>query len=288
MCSGFKLILLILIIIVTILSNRNVVVEASQSKWLSLTDFTFSAHIILTDPTISKTINSNLIDKNLRIQDKDLLYHKAIKRLEYGRNFSKSLPFPVNEWWSVIAFPCPRNPHRHFKHKGNDRGVLLAHKQIWDDFLHQENYGEIVKESDMLIVFEDDAVSSVSDLKWSLENEFNHMNRDLVLLGWCHGGKNSKRFPMCAHAYIITRAGARKILKQWDACGASLDGQWAAIANKKIFTWRKALESSYINSTLPGYENYFTQGMFRQQVGIVSFNYNWWDNNTKPAPKLRR
>jgi hypothetical protein len=74
--------------------------------------------------------------------------------------------------------------------------VSLAHHQIWADYLYHGNHGKVrakVSDTDILVVFEDDAVITVKNVTKALENEFSNMNTDLLFLGWCYG---HKRMPM--------------------------------------------------------------------------------------------
>jgi hypothetical protein len=167
--------------------------------------------------------------------------------------------------------------------KGNDRGVAMPHYQIWADFLFQGSHKRgrdvlIASDRDVLLVFEDDAVIAVQNIKASLEREISNMSSDLLFLGWCYG---RKCMPMCAHAYVLTRRGVKKILKEWDQCGNSLDSQWKALAGEKVFTWRKASSESYSNLK-KGFTDdpqYFTRGIFIKKSGLVSFNHHGYQNN---------
>ena len=49
----------------------------------------------------------------------------AMQRLEQSRNVAAEIPFIVESWWSDTQ-SCPNTAT-----KGNDRGVMLAHYQIW-------------------------------------------------------------------------------------------------------------------------------------------------------------
>ena len=145
-------------------------------------------------------------------------------RVDHAREMTANLPFHVDLWWSVYSRNCPGK-----NNKGNDRGVALAHHQIWADFDLQGRHKNgrhrsIASDRDVLIVFEDDAVIAVRNVTASLEREISRMSTDLLFLGWCYG---RRVMPMCGHAYALTRAGVRKILSEWDNCSqAGMDGQW--------------------------------------------------------------
>jgi hypothetical protein len=236
------------------------------------------ATIILTDPKLSASINDKFIRKDQRL-DNGTYYDEALRRIQNGRKFASSLPFPVQEWWSIQCGPCPKLQREkkiaNGKSRGNDRGVSLAHLQIWDNFLYEGRNGFNRTAHDVLVVFEDDAVSAVTDLKWSLDRELMNVDVDLLFLGWCKG---SKGFPMCTHAYAATRSGIEKIRNGFDTCGTAIDGQFNAMYRKKMFTLRKAKKDSY-NSLRPGFENYWTSGIIVQEKGIASFNYHAWNKD---------
>lgn len=155
----------------------------------------------------------------------------ALARVSHGRELAKEIPFPINVWWSIHAISCPVSRTR-----GNDRGVAVAHYQIWLDFHYQGSHKRgrdvlTASDRDVIVVFEDDAVIAVQDIKASLEKEISNMSSDLLFLGWCHGRKG---IPMCAHAYVLTWIGIKNILKEWDHCSNSLDGQWKTLSDEKV------------------------------------------------------
>lgn len=66
------------------------------------------AVIILSDPALS----NNTVGANARIH--------------HARQFTKQLPFPVQEWWSVKALPCPVKRKYYALSRGNDRGCAMV------------------------------------------------------------------------------------------------------------------------------------------------------------------
>jgi hypothetical protein len=99
-------------------------------------------------------------------------------RANHSRNTQKQLPFPVVEWPSVFTRPCPSSKHKH----RTERGVALAHYQIWLDFIYfdykdidakgsinsrnkgsfsKDNQGNLYKngipfrDDDIIVIFED-------------------------------------------------------------------------------------------------------------------------------------
>jgi hypothetical protein len=232
--------------------------------------------MIQTDPAVANLMGRDF--KQIPQGVNGTQVDNAVLRLENGRKMAAELPFPVEFWWSVFAQSCPFR-----KTKGNDRGVMLAHHQIWMDFLFQGDHGAtkaVATDDDVIVIFEDDAVIAVKDVKMALEKELGHMENDLVFLGWCYG---RRYMPMCTHAYAVTRRGLRKMAIKWDTCSTfSIDGQWRGLAQNNIFSWRKAKDDSYITQLRAGFEdnpNYFTRGIFIQKNGLVSFNHHGFQNN---------
>lgn len=61
----------------------------------------------------------------------------------------------------------------------------MAHHQIWMDWVWQGNRGVDVKhakDTDILVVFEDDAVIAVKNVTKALQAEFLEMSTDLLFL----------------------------------------------------------------------------------------------------------
>jgi len=241
---------------------------ANQTIW---------ATMILTDPMTANILGRDFHRIPQGVNGTQI--ENAWRRVENGKKMTESLPFKVTFWWSIWTQPCPQTVT---KSKGNDRGVMMAHWQIWADWIYQGKKGNdknIAKDYDIMVVFEDDAVIAVKNVEHSLNMELGNMNTDLLFLGWCYG---RKYIPMCTHAYAITRSGAKKMLAEWDICSKeSIDGQWKNMANEGLFSWQKASSKSY-SDLKPGFEDnphYFTRGIFIQKNGLVSFNHHGFQNN---------
>lgn len=58
-----------------------------------------------------------------------------IGRLKNVRHLQQLIPFPLAEWPPVFTKPCPQFSHGH----KTERGVALAHYQIWLDFVFFDN-----------------------------------------------------------------------------------------------------------------------------------------------------
>ena len=196
----------------------------------------------------------------------------ATIRSHNARAMVAQLPFPVIHWPPVITQPCP---HGSSKTKA-ERGHLWAHLQIWMDFVffdHDvllavqdkrvkgEYYGTswsskngiymasengtlyknnlLFYEEDILVIFEDDADIASGEvnatLRTILHTELSNMSTDLLYLGQCEE-KSAHR--LCSHAYAVTRAGCRKLIKNLRPCGLALDEQFVLMAKQRWLTHR--------------------------------------------------
>lgn len=227
-----------------------------------------------------------------------------VQRQENMQQLKDSLPFPLREWPSVFTKPCPNSQHNH----KTERGVALAHYQIWADFTYFDrdvmeatkrtppeylestpysssggHYaafpngtfykdGVVYSENDIMVIFEDDVVSAILDLNGTMIEELSVMNTDLLFLGWCEG-RAAKPVPLCAHAYAITRKGAAKLMHYYQPCGKAVDEQFVMMAKNGFITWRRVNGYSYKNID-PNYRDSGdkTFGIFRQNKRIGSMN----------------
>lgn len=103
------------------------------------------------------------------------------------------------------------------------------------------------RDRDILVVFEDDADCTIRRANYTLQQEFKQMNTDLLFLGWCDG-RLARPVPLCAHAYAVTRSGARKLVQNWEPCGKAVDEQFVIMAKNNFITWRKVSPASYSNT----------------------------------------
>jgi hypothetical protein len=232
---------------------------------------------------------------------------KSFLRLENIRNLSAELPFELVHWPSVVTRPCPQNRHGH----KTERGVSLAHYQIWLDFIYfdqdvidllqkglvkgiynsttwtstggmfaaSEN-GTLYKnnipfqDNDILVVFEDDAESVILDTNNTVIEELSAMNTDLLYLGWCEG-RLARPVPLCTQAYAVTRRGARKLVKYFEPCGPGIDEQMVRICKNNWLSYRRVNDYSYKKNLKPNYPRPGdkTYGIFHQNKhDFVSIN----------------
>lgn len=175
----------------------------------------------------------------------------SVARQRNSHILRSNIPFPVDEWPAIYTGPCPNRYQAH-----NERGLMYAHYQIIFDFIHfdreilvksheypNESFkstnwfkdsgkylyeykdgkyyreGVVQTDDDILVVFEDDAILTKRNTSQLLYKELSNMNSDLVRLGWC----GEPTDPMCTVSYAITRRGAKKLVENYDPCGAAID-----------------------------------------------------------------
>lgn len=132
------------------------------------------------------------------------------RRISNARDFIKLMPFPITEWYGTFTRPCPLQSKKSLQ---TERGVTLAHLRIWHEFAYFDpvvvsayqtkkknikspdgvyeikDDGTMYKnsqhfqESDIMVVFEDDAEIAIHNINQTLVKELSNMGTDLVLLG---------------------------------------------------------------------------------------------------------
>lgn len=255
----------------------NAVALANSQRFVNYANRSVYGAMIFTDPNTANLLGRDFYRVPQGVNGTAL--DNANARVAHGKKIIAEMPFlQIESWWSVFAQSCPLRAT-----KGNDRGVAMAHFQIWLDWVYQGKKGvdrTTAKDDDIMIVFEDDAVIAVQDVNKVMHRELSTMNTDLLFLGWCYG---HKRMPMCTHAYAVSRKGAKRMIEEWDTCStSSIDGQWKTMAQHGLFSWSKVKMESYKDDIKPGFEdnpNYFTRGVFVQKNGFVSFNHHGFQNN---------
>eukprot|EP01035_Chromulina_nebulosa_P019840 gene19840-25789_t len=214
-------------------------------------------------------------------------------RLNNIQNLTNDLPFQLVHWPAIYTRPCPQNRHGH----KTERGLAVAHYHIWLDFIffdhdvldelakgsiHGEytsttwtstsgiftaydngtlyKNGKPFSEDDILVIFEDDAISAIKDCNTTMIEELSDMSTDFLYLGWCEG-RLARPVPLCSHSYAVTRRGARKLAKYFEPCGMAIDEQFVKFAKNDWISYRTAHPFSYNNNYKegfpePGVKNY--------------------------------
>ena len=149
---------------------------------------------------------------------------RSLKMDSYNQNADKEL-FRFQAWPPVFTNDCPSvvPVQREDKVKGMDRGLLIAHREIWDHFVRSREKNperlKISEDDDVMLVFEDDVYPMVPNHRLNMLREINRMRSDVHWLGWCYHHEAPSRSPLCMHAYAITVVGARNLLANTETCG---------------------------------------------------------------------
>lgn len=222
----------------------------------------------------------------------------SLMRLQNIHNLSLELPFELVHWPAVITRPCPQNRHG----QKTERGVGLAHYQVWLDFIFFDHdvlkeiplgikgiynsttwsstsgmfaatedgslykNDKVYRDDDILVIFEDDAESIVTHTNETILEELNEMTTDILYLGWCEG-RLARPVPLCTHAYAVTRRGARILVDKYEPCGKAIDEQMVQICKNGWLTFRSAHSWSYKEGLKPEYPRHGdkTFGIFHQK-----------------------
>ena len=226
---------------------------------------------------------------------KDENQEKISARVQHSLHLQAQLPFDLTRWSAVTAAPCPHYPGS----QSTERGLVWAHYRIWRDFAAFDEdllaraaaaattesalsssdgvyavygngtrvkHGQVVRDEDVLAVFEDDATSAVADTRAALAAELRALHEDVLFLGWCEG-RMARPVPLCAHAYAITRRAARKLVHYLEPCGRAVDEQFVILAKNGWLSYRRAHPASYSTHMLRADFNPYgdkTVGIFRQ------------------------
>lgn len=163
------------------------------------------------------------------------------------------------EWPPVFTHNCPKLPgHPEIAYRaegptkhpdGFERGLLLAHKEIYEDFVWRAEQGSAPFDDGSIIVFEDDVYPRVEDYAeqaLKIAANMTEMGLDLLFLGWCYADMRQKLIPpFCTHAYVVSLSGARKLVENSIPCGPSIDVQFIGLAKAGILKWDYAPPASY-------------------------------------------
>ena len=117
-----------------------------------VTDELVAKYDVLTDTeqkgstTISSSSSKDQTESKLA-EKMDNRLKQIHKRHENIRQTLEKLPLSYEEWPSVLAGACPASFMTQGKasHKASERGVALAHAQIWEDWYYRNNEAELAK-----------------------------------------------------------------------------------------------------------------------------------------------
>jgi len=90
---------------------------------------------------------AGIADEEATALEKTMLQRLALihKRQENVRNLFSKLPLAYEEWPSVISGACPASfmSRGDFSHKASERGLGMAHYQIWRDWYYRYKEAEL-------------------------------------------------------------------------------------------------------------------------------------------------
>ena len=126
--------------------------------------------------------------------------------------------------------------------QGFQRGLLLAHRQIWEDFARKYHYipqNISYYNSPKIVIFEDDAMEIDPSVHNIAFQSIQNMTKDLHIIGLCYDRDPGNTVPECNHAYALTVEGSRKLFANIDQClrTGPLDTQFKLIAKEGLITW---------------------------------------------------
>jgi hypothetical protein len=160
------------------------------------------------------------------------------QRLEHdlfveGENSTTELD--VRRW---NANGVPDNLRR--KPWGFQRGLTIAHKEVWEEFVQNHlhiPHNQSASTLPVLVVFEDDAICVMENCQNVTMKWLQSMSTDLAYLGWCSMDKAARIPPVCTHAYAVSVHGARKLLHEIKPCRQAIDLQLHELGKQGAITW---------------------------------------------------
>lgn len=144
------------------------------------------------------------------------------KRNEIVNKLETDIQQKLERWPAIFTSLCPSRLNK--STKKNERGLILAHRCIWESVV-KSNYSKVV-------IFEDDACKSSETSVNIMNNCLKTMTTDVLFLGWCHH-TDLYKMPLCTHAYALTKAACMMLLAEVDQCGPAID---IALQNTSL-TW---------------------------------------------------
>lgn len=172
---------------------------------------------------------------------------------QHANDFIKSVfhPNPIQNrqrWTPIITENCEGV---HFRDatsfnkahpQGFQRGLILAHRQIWEDFWrsHKDLPSNIsVYESPKLVVFESDAMEIDPIVHQIGYESIVNMTSDYHVLGLCYDRQPGVEIPECSHAYAMTVKCSKIFFDNIDHCARNgpLDAQVKELGRQKAINW---------------------------------------------------
>ena len=202
-----------------------------------------------------KIREKNNLHKSLKFTgDPKVLYTVILgnkkERLKNVQDFGQQLKQSLEYWPAIYTKPCPTKLSNNLKRQQTVRGLLLAHKQIWERF-KASSY-------DLLVIFEDDVnISSPNSIE-SMHQEFKNLRVDLLYLGYCTYPYHIVGPPWCTHAYALTKKGVQILLDNFNQCSSLAIDDYLRSFNKTI-AWNVVAPPPHEK------RHRFYKGLFHQQ-----------------------
>ena len=176
----------------------------------------------------SSPVSDVFIKEVLNIIRKKPVFRYAViyseKRKKTVDKLELDLGVDIERWPAVFTESCPFNQgYSVFKKKKckTCRGLTIAHKEIWDDFIHSD--------ADYIVIFEDDAEIESINVLPMISDKLNNLTSDMTYLGHCFD-------TLCNHAYVLNKKAAQVLSENVKTCGQALDEQIETIIKSGIIT----------------------------------------------------
>jgi len=188
-------------------------------------------------------------------------------------------PVLLQQYHSYLQHQDDKNQtHEINTNISNTKEYLYSHDHVYKIHIRtgqRYKHHHIMHEMDRLVIFEEDAVNTIVDIKGTILEELEDMKMDLLFLGWCEG-RTARPAPLCSHAYAITRQSARKLIQYYEPCGRGVDEQFVMMVKNGWLTYRRAHSYSYNQAMLnpayhcPGDKTYGIFHQCKQLLGSVN------------------
>ena len=211
---------------------------------LSILIFLFVIFLITCNINTISNFSNN--DKVNLLRDKKIRFCviNSDKRKANVDKLEKDIDITLEKWPAVFTDTCPGNNNYSLYAKKlckTCRGLSIAHKEIWYDFINSE--------SDFIVIFEDDAELESSKCLNIFYDKINNLTADITYLGHCFGH-------LCLHAYALSKEGAKILTQNVKNCGPAIDEQLSQLILTKI------IDAEFVKN--PNEKSHWTNGLFHQ------------------------
>ena len=213
---------------------------------LNLLILTFLFVIFFIMCNVGTISNFSNYDKVNLLKDKKIRFCVIYsdKREENVAKLEKDLDIILEKWPAIFTDSCPGNNNFSLYAKKlckTCRGLSIAHKEIWYDFINSE--------SDFIVIFEDDAELESSKCLNIFYDKINNLTADITYLGHCYKH-------LCLHAYALNQQGAKILVQNIKNCGPAIDEQISQLIVTKI------IDAEFVKNS--NEKEHWTNGLFHQ------------------------